>query len=165
MLYLFFVSEIIPTMACPLGSIAKTTKRSESEKQKNNLQQFANLKWKATEFCKVCLCCPTTIHAYCKKSTMLKQLLGRALVSKNVACELLTGGWKSMGVDQNWWLGGKRDKGLGLLAGSKFVLLLLSHQFRCKEDCVLHSFHTRQGWTSPSGGQNIGVFQINGAFC
>lgn len=56
MVYLFFVSEIIPVMPCPLGSIAKTTKRPEAEKQKNNLQQFANLKWKAREFCKVCLC-------------------------------------------------------------------------------------------------------------
>lgn len=165
MVYLFFVSEIIPIMPCPLGSIAKTTKRLESEKQKNNLQQFANLKWKAIEFCKVWLCCPTIIQAYCKKSTMLKQLLGRALVSKNVACGLVTGGSKSMGVDQNWWLDGKRDKGLGLLAVSKFVLLLLSHQFICKEDCVSHSFHTRQGRTSPIGSQNINVFQFNGAFC
>lgn len=50
-----------------------------------------------------------------------------------------------MGVDQNWCLGGKRDKGLRLLSLSKFVLLLLSHQFTCKEDSVLHSFHIRQG--------------------
>lgn len=157
MVYLFFVNEIIPIMPCPLGSIAKTTKRLESEKQKNNLQQFANLKWKATKLCKVCLCYPTIIQAYCKKSTMLKQLLGRALVSKNVACELVTGGWKTwVWIRTGNWVE-KETRDLVLLAISRFVLLLLSHQFMCKEDCILHNFRVRQGWTSPFGGQNICV--------
>uniref|UniRef100_A0A8D0G1E4 Cilia and flagella associated protein 100 n=1 Tax=Strix occidentalis caurina TaxID=311401 RepID=A0A8D0G1E4_STROC len=62
-------------------------KRLDSEKQKPNLQQFDSLKLNTTEFPTACQCCPTFIQPYHKKPTVLKQLLVRALGSKNVACE------------------------------------------------------------------------------
>lgn len=138
-------------------------KRLDSEKQKTNLQQFASLKLNTTELPAACLCCPTIIQPYRKKPTVLKQLLVRALGSKNVACEPAIGGWKSMGVDQNWRCGWNKRQGTWV-AYLQIALSLLSHQCACKEDCVLHSFHISQGWTSPFWGQNTNIFQFTEDF-
>lgn len=140
-------------------------KRLDSEKQKPNFQQFASLKLNTTEFSTACLCYPTIIQPYHKKPTVLKQLLVRALGSKNVACEPAMGGWKSMGVDQNRRCGWNKRQGTWVACYLQIVLSLFSHQCACKEDYVLHSFHISQGWTSPFWSQNTNIFQFTEAFC